>query len=48
MVPVEWACQACGRRIERGRPLRCPECLAPATLIAGDEIILDRIEMEVA
>lgn len=48
MVPVEWACGACGRRIEPGRPLRCPECLAPATLIAGDEIILDRIEMEVA
>ena len=48
LVPVEWACDACGRRIERGRPLRCPDCLAPATLIAGDEIILDRIEMEVA
>ena len=48
MVPVAWACNACGERIEPGLPLRCPECLAPATLIAGDEIILDRIEMEVA
>ena len=48
VVPVEWACEACARRIEPGRPLRCPECLAPAKLIAGDEIILDRIEMEVA
>ena len=48
MVSVAWACEACGRRIEPGRPLRCPECLAPATLVAGDEIILDRIEMEVA
>lgn len=48
MVPVEWSCRACGRRIEPGRPLQCPDCLAPATLVAGDEIILDRIEMEVA
>jgi hydrogenase nickel incorporation protein HypA/HybF len=48
VVPVEWACDACGRRIEPGRPLRCPDCLAPARLIAGDEIILERIEMEVA
>lgn len=48
VVPVEWACEACGRRIEPGRPLRCPDCLAPAKLIAGDEIVLERIEMEVA
>jgi hydrogenase nickel incorporation protein HypA/HybF len=48
VVPVEWACEACGRRIEPGRPLRCPDCLTPAKLIAGDEIILERIEMEVA
>jgi hydrogenase nickel incorporation protein HypA/HybF len=47
MVPVEWACPACDRRIEQGRVLRCPDCLTPARLIAGDEIILDRIEMEV-
>ena len=48
MVPVEWACPACGRSIERGEVLRCPDCTTPARLIAGDEIILDRIEMEVA
>jgi len=48
VVPVEWACEACGSRIEPGRPLRCPDCLSPAKLIAGDEIILERIEMEVA
>ena len=48
VVPVAWACGACGRSIEAGRPLRCPDCLAPARLIAGDEIILDRIELEVA
>jgi hydrogenase nickel incorporation protein HypA/HybF len=48
MVPVEWACPACGRAIEAGRVLRCPDCLAPAQLIAGDEIVLERIELEVA
>ena len=48
IVPVEWACEECGRRIEPGRALRCPECLAPAKLIGGDEIIHERIELEVA
>jgi hydrogenase nickel incorporation protein HypA/HybF len=48
MVPVEWACADCGRRVEPGQALRCPDCLSPAQLIAGDEIILERIEMEVA
>jgi hydrogenase nickel incorporation protein HypA/HybF len=48
IVPVEWACGACGRRIAAGQVLRCPDCLTPATLIGGDEIILERIEMEVA
>jgi hydrogenase nickel incorporation protein HypA/HybF len=47
-VPVEWACPACGRSIEPGQALRCRDCRTPARLIAGDEIILDRIEMEVA
>lgn len=48
IVPVEWACRSCGTRIDRGQPLHCPQCLSPARLVAGDEIILDRIEMEVA
>jgi Zn finger protein HypA/HybF involved in hydrogenase expression len=30
-----------------GAALSCPECAAPARLAAGDEIVLDRIEMEV-
>jgi Zn finger protein HypA/HybF involved in hydrogenase expression len=28
--------------------LRCPDCAVPARLAAGDEIVLDRIEMEVS
>jgi hydrogenase nickel incorporation protein HypA/HybF len=46
-VPARWACPGCGRIVVRGEPLRCPECGAPARLEAGDEIVLDRIEMEV-
>lgn len=48
IVPVEWACGNCRIGIEPGQPLRCPICRRPARLIGGDEIILDRIEMEVA
>jgi hydrogenase nickel incorporation protein HypA/HybF len=47
IVPVQWVCGQCSAPIERGQPLRCPRCQHPARLIAGDEIILDRIEMEV-
>jgi hydrogenase nickel incorporation protein HypA/HybF len=47
IVPVQWACGRCGAPIEHGQPLRCPLCQLPARLVAGDEIILDRIEMEV-
>ncbi len=47
-VAARWACPQCGREVARGGPLRCPDCRHPARLEAGDEIILDRIEMEVA
>lgn len=47
-VDASWACGSCGRRIERGAILRCTECGSPARLEAGDEIFLERIEMEVA
>jgi hydrogenase nickel incorporation protein HypA/HybF len=50
IVPVEplWACPGCDRRIEPGRPLRCESCGRPAHLAQGDEIVLDRLEMEAA
>lgn len=47
-VPVRWSCRACGRDIEPGGILRCPACGAPARLAAGDEIVLTRVELEVA
>lgn len=46
-VPPDWRCSGCGRPIAAGAILRCPDCGRPARLAAGDDIILDRIEMEV-
>jgi hydrogenase nickel incorporation protein HypA/HybF len=46
-VPARWECSTCGGVIERGRALRCRQCGVPARLAAGDEIVLDRIELEV-
>jgi hydrogenase nickel insertion protein HypA len=47
MVPAQWECPACGRHIGRGQMLQCQSCAVPARLAMGDEIMLDRIEMEV-
>ena len=46
-VPVRWVCPDCGRELRRGEALRCAGCGLPARLEAGDEMTLDRIEMEV-
>jgi hydrogenase nickel incorporation protein HypA/HybF len=45
-VPAQWECTACGAPIATGRALCCPSCGARARLRTGDEIMLDRIEME--
>lgn len=47
-VAARWACPGCGRPIASGEILRCPDCHRPARLDAGDEILLEQIEMEVA
>jgi hydrogenase nickel incorporation protein HypA/HybF len=46
-IPARWACPKCDRDIPRGAVLRCAECNEPAQLASGDELILQRIEMEV-
>lgn len=46
-VAAEWACPGCGAGPEPGAVLRCPSCGLPARLRAGDEIILERIELDV-
>jgi len=45
-VAPRWACPSCDRTVERGAILRCDHCGRPARMIQGDEIILQRIEME--
>ena len=45
-TPVRWACPKCKAEIAHGQPLRCAACKEPAQLTSGDEIILQRIEME--
>ena len=47
-VPATWECTACHAPIPTGQALRCPVCGAQARLRTGDEIILERIELEAA
>ena len=47
-VEARWVCPPCSRSIPRGAVLRCPDCGAPAQLAAGDELTLERIELEIA
>jgi len=46
-IPARWECSRCGGEVARGAFLRCTLCEAPARLAAGDEIVLQRIELEV-
>jgi hydrogenase nickel incorporation protein HypA/HybF len=44
---ARWECPTCGGAIPRGERLSCRACGVPARLSQGDEILLERIEMEV-
>jgi len=46
-IPARWECTRCGGEMERGGFLRCALCDAPAKLAEGDEIVLQRVELEV-
>ena len=46
-VPVSWGCPACDTEVPAVGALRCAECGGPARMVAGDELILERIEMEI-
>lgn len=46
-VAAVWRCPRCDQPIAPGAVLRCPRCGRPVGLAAGNEIILERIEMEV-
>lgn len=45
-VAPRWRCPECETDIDPGSVLRCVVCDRPARLVEGDEIILERIEME--
>jgi hydrogenase nickel incorporation protein HypA/HybF len=47
-IGARWACPRCDEGPAPGGSLRCPACSRPLRLVAGDEILLQRIEMEVA
>lgn len=47
-VDARWECPRCVTAIARGGALQCAACGAAARLASGDEIVLDRIELEVA
>ncbi len=47
-IAARWECPRCHGAIARGEILRCASCNEPARLAAGDEILLRRVEMEVA
>ena len=46
-VPAEWVCRPCAAPVGAAGIRRCPACGGPATLQRGDEILLERIDMEV-
>jgi hydrogenase nickel incorporation protein HypA/HybF len=46
-VEARFACRLCGREVAPGEVLCCPDCGSPARLVSGDEIVLNRIDMEV-
>jgi hydrogenase nickel incorporation protein HypA/HybF len=46
-IAAAWQCRACGRGRERQSYLRCESCARPFDLVRGDEIMLDKIDMEV-
>jgi hydrogenase nickel incorporation protein HypA/HybF len=46
-VSAHWQCAECESPIPAGERLACPRCGGRASLTSGDELMLDRIEMEV-
>lgn len=47
IVPARWACPSCAHRPARGAALWCGACGQPVRLAEGDELLLERVELEV-
>jgi hydrogenase nickel incorporation protein HypA/HybF len=46
-VAERWECPSCGAERPATGRLRCPHCGVALRLTAGDELVLDRLELEV-
>jgi hydrogenase nickel incorporation protein HypA/HybF len=46
-IKARWECGGCGKSIAAGERLQCAACGVPARLVEGDELVLDRVELEV-
>jgi hydrogenase nickel incorporation protein HypA/HybF len=46
-VPARWTCDWCAADVPDHGPRRCGRCGRPARLAAGDDLVLERIELEV-
>lgn len=46
-VPARWSCPVGHGDIASGRRLTCETCGRPARMVSGDEIVLERLELEV-
>ncbi|MBS1820014.1 MAG: hydrogenase maturation nickel metallochaperone HypA [Acidobacteria bacterium] len=46
-IPERWSCPEGHGDIPPGRRLTCDQCGKPATMASGDEIVLERLELEV-
>jgi hydrogenase nickel incorporation protein HypA/HybF len=47
LVRARWECKSCGVESPPGSVLRCAACGGSVSLAQGDEIVLERIVMEV-
>ncbi len=47
LVPESWRCRSCGAPVPAGGLLACPACGGAVELAAGDELLLERMELEV-
>ena len=46
-VPARWRCPRCGQQGSEGQALTCAACAVSLTLAEGDEIVLEKIDLEV-
>jgi hydrogenase nickel incorporation protein HypA/HybF len=46
-IPALWQCRECHTAVAPSGTLRCQSCATPAQLVSGDELLLERIDMEV-